>query len=231
MSCFHSLLLVLFFSVCTAYGQDSINRKDASGRMHGQWIKYDSLGNKVYEGTFREGIPVGEFRYFYPDGKLRTITKYADSGKRASTVSYFPNGMKMASGNYLNEKKDSVWLFFDGRDGSLVQEESYKNGVRDGISRTYFSEGGISGIQSWKDGIKDGIWEEYYSNGSIKLHGTFKMGDKEGPYQAFYENGSPLVIGRYSEGHQDGTWIFFDSDGAVSKRETWEKGSLVVPKK
>ena len=231
MSRFHLLLLILFFTAFSVSGQDSLNRKDAKSRMVGQWVKYDSAGNKVYEGTFREGVPVGEFRYFYPNGRLKSIAKYSDNGKRAGTVSYFQNGMKMASGNYLNEKKDSIWLFYSSSDGALIQEEAYKNGLRSGISRTYFPEGGISGILNWKDGVKDGIWEEYYSNGSIKLHGTFSMGDKEGPYQAFYENGSLLVIGKYSGGHQDGSWTYFDSDGSISRRETWKRGTLVVPKK
>jgi antitoxin component YwqK of YwqJK toxin-antitoxin module len=82
-----------------------------------------------------------------------------------------------------------------------------------------------------KDGNKDGVWEEYYSNGSIKMHGTYNMNDKTGPFQGFYESGSLLVMGQYIEGHQDGVWTFFDEDGTVSRKETWDKGNLVIPKK
>jgi antitoxin component YwqK of YwqJK toxin-antitoxin module len=231
MSRFHFILLLFFFTIHTVSGQDTLNRKDAQGRKQGHWIKYDSAGNKAYEGLFKDGVPIGEFRYFFPNGRMRSVTLYSDNGKRATTVSYFPNGMKMAEGRYVKEKKDSIWLFYNQADGSLALEETYRNGVRNGVSRTYYPGGGISGILYWKDGFKDGLWEEYYSNGSIKLHGTFNMNDKEGSYRAFYEAGTPLVIGQYANGHQDGIWTYFDSDGAVSRKETWDKGTLVVPKK
>ncbi|MEI6454814.1 MAG: hypothetical protein WCO93_00875 [bacterium] len=211
-------------------GQDSINQTDSKGRMQGKWIKYDSTGNKAYEGQFRDGVPLGEFRYFYADGKLRTITQYADNGKRANTVSFFRNGMKMAAGRYLNEKKDSVWFFYNRPDGALLLEETYKNGLRSGVARTYYPQGGIAGIVQWKEGYKDGVWEEYYSGGNIKLHGTFTMNDKTGPFQGFYESGSLLVMGQYQEGHQDGVWTFFNEDGTILRKETWDKGTLVIPK-
>jgi antitoxin component YwqK of YwqJK toxin-antitoxin module len=228
---FQFILLLFFFCIKNTAGQDTVNQTDSKNRMQGQWIKYDSAGNKAYEGRFMDGVPVGEFRYFYPDGRLRTITQYSDNGKRANTISYFQNGMKMAAGKYLNEKKDSVWQFFNRADGALLLEENYKNGKRSGVGCTYYPQGGIAGIVHWKDGNKDGVWEEYYSNGSIKMHGTYNMNDKTGPFQGFYESGSLLVMGQYIEGHQDGVWTFFDEDGTVSRKETWDKGNLVIPKK
>jgi len=225
------LFVLLLHCTDLAFGQDTINAIDSRGNKVGFWRKFDSSGNKTYEGHFKNGIPIGEFRYFYRSGKVKALSIYYDNGKRARSISYFPGGMKMAAGNYLNEKKDSIWQFFSQIDGILLSEEEYKAGLKTGLSKTYFLQGGIAGISTWKDGIRDGLWEEYYSDGKVKLRGTFRNNEKEGPIEAFYSSGKLLLTGQYANGHQDGTWIYYEENGTISKQETYEDGMLVIPKK
>ena len=53
------------------------NKTDAAGRKQGPWIKYQGDGTTpLYTGTFKDNIPVGEFRYFYPSGKVKMIVKH-----------------------------------------------------------------------------------------------------------------------------------------------------------
>jgi len=223
------LLIFLFFYAGPVLSQDMVNLTNKKGHKEGFWKKSDSLGNKIYEGWFKDGLPDGEFRYFYPDGKIKTISVYSDHGKRAKTISNFPNGMKMATGNYLNEKKDSIWQFFSQNDGTLVSEEEYRDGIRNGISRIFFLQGGVAQILTWKDGVREGPWEEYYSDGKVKAIGTYRNNEKEGAFRAFYLSGKPILVGQYLQGHPDGTWIYYEEDGTISKQETWEKGTLVIP--
>lgn len=225
------LFIFVFLCSGSSFSQDSVNAFDSRGQKTGYWRKCDSLGNKIYEGHFREGIPVGEFRYFYPGGKLKAVSVYSDNGRRANTVSYFPNGMKMAAGNYLNEKKEGVWQFFSQIDGNLLSEEEYKAGAKSGISKTFFLQGGLAGITTWNEGLRDGLWEEYYSDGKLKLRGTFRNNEKEGPFIAFYSSGKILLSGQYANGHQNGKWIYYNENGTISKQEFYEDGKLIIPEK
>jgi len=225
-----SMFILLFLFIGSVYSQDTINSINTKGHKEGFWRKSDSTGNKIYEGRFIDGIPTGEFRYFYPNGKIKTTSIYYDHGKRVKSISYFSNGMKMATGNYLNEKKDSIWQFFSQFDGILVSEEEYRNGFKSGLSKTFFLQGGIAQLSTWKDGIKEGLWEEYYTDGKIKFRGTFMNNEKEGPFQAFYSSGKPLFFGQYSQGHQNGIWTYYEENGTISKQETYDNGMLVIPK-
>ena len=222
---FIAVLFAIFsFSVV---GQDTINQKDIQGRKQGFWRKTDQAGHQVYNGHFKDGYPVGVFNYYYPDGKLKTVSIMSQKGKRAVAVSYFPNGRKMASGVYLDEKKDSTWQFFSESNGNLVSQEHYKAGIMDGESRVFYPEGALSELHYFRQGLRDGPWEQYYTDGKIKLRGTYQAGDKQGSFKTFYTSGLPMIVGQYISGHQTGTWIYYDEKGTVSKKEIYDKGALV----
>jgi antitoxin component YwqK of YwqJK toxin-antitoxin module len=224
------LFLFLFLALLSFenFGQDTVNQTDAFGKKQGYWRKADSSGGKVYEGHFRNGIPYGEFRYYYPDGKQKAVSVVSDSGRFSRTTSYFKNGWKMAEGNYRNEKKDSLWKFYSEIDGTMVSEEFYKDGKKDGIAKTYYpGDGQVAETVTWKNGIKEGSWREFYSDGKIKINGTYKAGEKDGNFKAFYESGDIMVIGWYVNGHTQGTWNYFTPKGTLQKMETYKDGVLM----
>jgi antitoxin component YwqK of YwqJK toxin-antitoxin module len=219
------MLFAIFSSVL--FGQDTLNITDGKGQRQGYWRKLDSAGRVIYEGRFKDGTPAGKFSYFYPDGKLKTISIVSDKGKRAATVSYFTNGRKMAEGKYLDEKKDSTWQFFSESNGSVVSRETYRAGLIEGQSKVFYPEGGLSESLYYKSGVKDGLWEQYYLDGKLKLRGAYKAGEKHGPFKTYYNSGKPMIEGQYNLGHQDGIWNYYDEKGAVSKKEFYESGNLI----
>jgi antitoxin component YwqK of YwqJK toxin-antitoxin module len=223
------LLLFVLFSLLSLnfFGQDTVNQTDASGKKQGFWRKLNSKGEKLYEGHFRSDIPYGEFRYYYPDGKLKATSVISDSGRFTKTISWYPNGKKMAEGNYRSEKKDSVWRFYSEIDGSLTSEEFYKEGKREGMSKNYYPGLVVSEIVNWKNGIKEGPWKEFYTDGHIKIIGQHKAGEKDGIFKAFYDSGEIMSIGFYDTGHAQGTWSYFNAKGSLQKMETYKDGILV----
>jgi len=219
------LLLFLNFSVLS-FGQDTLNLTDVRGLKQGLWKKTDTSGRKIYIGQFKDGIPYGYFYYYYPDGKMKTESRISAGGKKARTVSYYTNGKKMAAGNYLNEKKDSTWQFFNETDGSLVAEEWYRLGIKDGPSKTYYPDGRIAESLTWKNGLKTGPWEQYYSDGKIKFRGSFLNNEKTSTFSAFGLSGQVMFTGQYSKGHQEGQWLYYDEKGKIIKKEFYKAGIL-----
>ncbi len=223
---FRLLILILALNL-TLYGQDTLNRVDGSGRKQGHWIKSDSLGRKVYSGFFIDDKPTGEFRHYYPEGKLKTISVFDAGGTVARTRSYYRNGKIMAAGNFRNERKDSTWLFYSEINGALVAEELYVNGLREGVSRTFLLKGGVSEITTWRHGVRDGLWEQYYTGGALKIRCYFKDDEKEGPLEAFDTDGKLMIKGQYRGGRQDGIWTYYNEKGLPEKRETYQNGVLL----
>ena len=56
-------LLAIFANVYCQNNSD-IDKTDQQGRKQGQWVKKDADGNVLYEGTFKDGHPVGEFKRY-----------------------------------------------------------------------------------------------------------------------------------------------------------------------
>jgi antitoxin component YwqK of YwqJK toxin-antitoxin module len=226
------ILPVLLWMCLPGNAQEQINRVDAKGMKQGGWKKYDTAGNMLYAGQFRDDIPVDTFRYFYPGGKLKTISVFSENGHRVKSVSYFRNGQPMAKGIYMDEKKDSIWQFFSEYDGTLISEENYRTGKKDGVSKIFFPGGGISETISWKNDVRDGLWEIFYSDGKVKMKGANSNGDKSGPFVFYYATGKVMIAGEYLEGHQHGTWNYYSGTGEIVKTEIYDKGILLdkIPK-
>jgi antitoxin component YwqK of YwqJK toxin-antitoxin module len=225
------LRLTLFFSILASsvlcFAQDTVNQTDPRGRKQGFWTRSGKEGNRIYDGWFLDDIPVGKFTYYYPNGMIRTVSWMSDGGTVARTTSWFPNGKLMARGNYLHEKRDSIWQFFSELDGSLVSEENYCNGVKNGAEKLYYPGKGLAEVVGWKEGKKEGPWKQFYDDGTLKLDGTYHMDEKEGILRTYYVSGQLLSTGQYVNGHQDGLWIYYDNTGKVTLKEQYEKGLLL----
>jgi antitoxin component YwqK of YwqJK toxin-antitoxin module len=219
------ILTFVLFNFCL-YAQDTLNQTDSKGRKQGYWKKKDANGILQYEGKFIDNTPTGEFRYYYPDGKLKAVSRMSDHGHRARTFAYYKSGKKMASGNYLDEKKDSTWQFFSEYDESLLSIQNFKSGLKEGPEKIYLPGGEISETYTWKEGKKEGPWEQYYSDGKLKFKTGYSNDEKQGPFTAYYSNGKIIMTGTYIEGHKDGIWTYFDEKAQVTKKETWTKGIL-----
>lgn len=220
-------VLGCFLLTSGLFSQDTINHVDAQGRKQGFWRKMDKDNLRVYEGQFKDDIPYGKFTYFYQNGKTRTISIISEEGRIARTTSWFPNGKLMAKGKYLSQQRDSLWQFFSEYDGSLVSEEFYVNGKKNGPEKIFYPGKGVSEIIPWLVGVKEGTWEQFYDDGSKKLVCSFKNNEKEDSLSTFFINGKPLVSGFYTNGHQDSTWIFYDEKGNVTMKEYWDDGILL----
>lgn len=57
-------------------------------KCKGTQIDYYKNGNKRIEGFFREGVPIGKLKLYYPNGKLRMVKKYSKKGKYLKTFTY-----------------------------------------------------------------------------------------------------------------------------------------------
>ncbi len=136
---FVAVFVILCFAIqMYAQKNDTINTVDENGLKQGFWLKTDNYGRKVYEGNFADDLPVGTFRYYYDNGRLKAVSEIGSGGQNSFTTLYHPNGRKMSEGNYVNRQRDSVWLIYDTH-GQLLTSETYSSGVLQGKKATVFS--------------------------------------------------------------------------------------------
>ncbi len=217
-------ITVFFFLICGILNAQTINKTDSLGRKQGPWKKYagDTL---KYEGTFINDKPDGQFKYFYPGGKIKALTVYADSGRKAQTVMYFSNGMKNAEGLFVDKKKDGLWIYY-GTNGKKISEENYKTGIREGVWKYYYDNGKISKTENYKNNMLEGECLEFYADSVVKTKSVYQQNKLNGKFQFFYSSGKILYTGIYKNDRKSGEWMFFNENGLGSRKLTYNNGAL-----
>ena len=119
----------------------------------------------------------------HEDGYIEVINYYKK--KRSSSGTY--KLIKVKSERYHEN-------------GQLRSEVTYKNGILDGLYKSYYEYGGQPRIKTTlKDGKKHGPWKWYYDNGQLKEEGTFKDDKRDGPIKEYHENGQLVGEGTYKD--------------------------------
>lgn len=201
---------------------NNVNKVDELGKKQGQWSKYEN-GILKYEGQFKNDKPVGTFKYYYKDKSIKALTTYSANAIIARTIMYHPNSKKSAEGIYHNEEKDSIWNYFDDNEG-LISKETFFKGLKHGVSKIYYLDGGVSEELNWKNGIRDGAWVQYFKNGNIKLSATYKNGKLDGMIKQYYVSGKIKYYGKYVNSQKHGTWMRMNEDGKPAKKDIYNKG-------
>ncbi len=219
-----SVLMICAFIVFAQ--QPTLNQVDKNGKKQGKWVKKDKYERVLYEGNFKDGKPEGEFKYYYDNKDIKTISVFSKNGTFCRTKHYFPENVLMAEGNYLNEKRDSVWKFYNAPN-ALVSEESFKNGKKDGFEKNYNGKGKLVEERNWKDSVLNGTWKKYYENGEIQQEGNYLNGKLEGQMTFFYPEKIVAVSGSYVHSLKQGKWVQYHRSGKyITQSENYKNGTL-----
>ena len=108
--------LILGLLVCSFSMLNAQNQTDANGRKQGEWIKKDNKGRIVYKGQFKDGYPTDTFYYYDKKGKLELKNYFTDKGKKNHSQYLYPNGQIKAEGDYVNQKKEGLWVYYTERE-------------------------------------------------------------------------------------------------------------------
>jgi antitoxin component YwqK of YwqJK toxin-antitoxin module len=196
-------------------GDTVFNKVDEKGLKYGLWKKCYPNGNLNYSGFFRDDKPVGILRRYYESGCIKAIMNFDTTGTFAETKLYYEDGQLAAEGYYYNSLKDSIWKYYSYYEGTVISDEKYKKGMKNGIAHKYYPNGNITEKTEWKDNIKNGVWEQFYEDGSIRLKALYNKDKLSGDFIVYNPDGSMQIKGHYQEGMRHGKWIFFNEEANV----------------
>lgn len=208
------------------YRGDTINRTDAKEMKQGKWLRFYADTTLFSEGYFKNDKPFGTHKLFYQSGKLKSELRYLPPDNRKSVMtSYHENGKIKARGNYIDQKKDSVWVYYATND-SMSAIESYKAGLKNGTWKIFYDNGKLSEEVSYALDVKTGIHRMFFKDGSLKFEATYKNGKYEGPAGIYHPNGKIWMNGMYVAGVKEGTWMMYDETGKKMPDEIYKDGIL-----
>ena len=223
-----SLFLMFIFIHPVFSQQQELNKIDSKGKKQGKWVKRDESNQIIYTGFFKDDLPKGTFRYYYPgkDTLLKSVLIHSSDGKSVRAINYHMNRSIMSTGKYVDKLKDSLWIFFH-ETGYKTAEEFYKKGKRNGLTKVYYENEKILSQYNYKDDKKDGEFKEYFDNGAVKLTGNYKMDNPEGRFTYYFPNGKIVAEGNYLNGSKHLLWMYYKQDGSFESKQIFNKGHLI----
>jgi len=165
-------------------------------------------------GMFNEALqPHGEWRSWFPDGRLREQRTYVNGQLDGLEAVWYKNGTQ----RYVSKRKDCLqhgsykkWA----KDGTLLLHRRYKDGMKHGCWQSWDPSGQQLRLENWKEGKKHGVFKregnlENYKDGLLhgevqwtigwnKHHGAFENGKKQGVWKR-----SPIHHGQAKTSYYD----------------------------
>jgi antitoxin component YwqK of YwqJK toxin-antitoxin module len=150
-------------------------------------------------------------------------------------VKYRPNETVPYTGTYVFYQKNGLeTLFFDR--GQLLEETSYKNGLREQTSTTWyekdldawwFQSGQKSSVSTWAKGKQTGVFKSWYEDGSRREASNWKEGKRHGEGRRWFSNGQLESITNHKLGVPDGMAVFWGVNGQQTTKLIYQEGVLV----
>lgn len=170
-----------------------------NARKQGAWKFYarGSAGKTLLiEGSFAADVPDGEWKEYYPSGKMRSLTEYKGGKIHGKRTRFYESGIGMSEEYYQNGLKQRKCLEFY-ENGNTKENSMWRNGQRNGATTTFYPTGKMKEMGVYLDGVPHGNWDLYDENGRIRSRGAYKAGKKTGVWQIYDEKGAKIKEEKY----------------------------------
>jgi antitoxin component YwqK of YwqJK toxin-antitoxin module len=222
-------------SVWTFYSEEGVlNSKETylDGDKEGSTEIYYQDGSISERMMFKNDVKNGLWEQYFNNGNPKLKAHVVDGVKYdGQYTTYYPDGIKLQEGKYVDGKKESSWYLFN-EDGSVhiiyvyrgdkIEEEFPKNGTFEmfwpnDIQRSEYT---------YKNGKRDGKFKEWFNMGEWKNEERVDEAGNPYPVQKLY--GIRLKrAGTFKEGKLDGEIITYNEDGTIKKKAMYRMGEIV----
>ncbi|MBA4053962.1 MAG: hypothetical protein C0490_04550, partial [Marivirga sp.] len=194
----------------------------------GIWQTYYETGKPETSGVFLHGSRDSTWLYHYENGKISSTTEYDSDERHGISKIYSPDGMLILEklffqGNFMAYRKmrsdgiPQAWETFTGNNtivltnpnGKKVYEENFKNGVVEGVKRTYYNNGNLYSEYRYVSGDYSGDYVVYFENGKLLEKGSYKLDELHGPVERYNEDGTLRSKEHFVLGTREGKSLFF----------------------
>ncbi len=215
-----TILIFLTFIFSISFSQ---NKKDSLDRKQGYWkVFYPNSKHIEHEGNFKDDKPQGLFKYYYEHDTIKAKINFKKDGVAYATLFHF-NGKIMAKGKYINQKKDSVWEFYNEL-GTLINRENYLQGQKHGLCITYYDDGKVFEKKEYILDKKHGHFIQYFHEGKIKGMGYYIDDLPEGYFVYYAPNGTRVSIMTFKNGISHGPELNKEISGEIKNKKLYEYG-------
>ena len=224
---------ILFFENLDQESKDSpmlLNGEKYTGPI----VKYYKDGTLEFKGAYKDGVKIGPWIYYHPNGKIRR----KESAQPTDPVPYEVQTYRTRSGMLYTELKgrgdDTLHYKKYHHNGRLGQELIQKDGHR--VFKKFTSRGTLYHYYNndslvitidtktkqithkgrFVDRKRDGFWFKYRKNGNKEYEKNYRQGELVGKSVDYHVNGNLDLISNYNDnGFLEGEYKNYFVEGGL----------------
>jgi uncharacterized protein len=175
---------------------------DSGDEQEGSWKEYYENGQLKDSGTYQKGLKVGEWKYFFMDGKKFEAGKYDKNGKQTGVWHwYYDDGKLRRESDFSKGQEDGDFVEYNDS-GNVITKGQYEGGLKEG--KWVYQLGNYKSIGKYNDDMQDSTWTEYYiNNGQVRYRGKYN------------QDGRIEHEGQYNLGLKEDKWKYYSEDGSL----------------
>ncbi len=192
------------------------------GKKDGSWEEFYSDGRLKAQGIYNNETKVGEWKYFYKNGNLEQTGQYDDEGKLIGDWKwYYPSGNILREESFIDGLADGLMTEYS-EEGRIITEGEFIEGMEEGP--WFFEYGDYREEGEYSYGMRNGVWKYFFGNGALKFEGEFIENNPNGKHIYYWDNGNKKDEIEYLMGMKEGDWKKYNYDGTLFLIITYRNG-------
>lgn len=190
--------------------------------IHNIKYKFDDLSDNIYSSFLElDDIFLPDNKLYYSKDNLFIPNLYIPP-RNGVTKIYTPEGYLYLEISYKNGLKDGMTKCYFENTKIVDWKQNYTKNKLNGISRSYFKNGNLRVTETFVNGVKEGIEGTYNQEGFLEYSEMFKNNAKNGKSIKFYPNGQIEKEAYFKNGKQDGETKWYYDTGELKLVAYWK---------
>lgn len=186
----------------------------------GEWKFYNTYGRLTGEGGFGEdGKRTDGWRWYHETGDVKETANYKDGELEGENILHYANGNMYIDANYKNGEFEGQYKYYN-ENGALLQNKYFKNGKLNGKYLSYFAVGEdiLEYDIDYKEDLPESTLLEYYVDGTIYRETPYVDGKISGTEKKYHLGGAVVLEANYKEDQVDGAYTTYHVNGTVDEK-------------
>jgi len=188
-------------------------------KLHGVWQTYFENNLSADSGSFKNSLPDGLWKTWYPNGQLKTVRNYS-AGKflyiKNDLFINHPRNQRYVITRLAQQKKDVEGYFRPDYNSEIDKRTTLLGRIQHNTAAVNDNY-----MAPFNQSLHHGIFVNYAANGAVKDSGNYVNGLRNGLWKE--TDTSITATGFYQHGCKTGQWKYYDASGMLVYTEHYNQ--------
>jgi len=170
-----------------------------NSEQDGVWKFFFQNQDLELEGHYKDGKKEGVWYWYYPDGEVLQEENWHQGTLDGDFIEYDESGNVVVKGAYLEGTEEGEWIYVQG---NATERGVYYDGMRTGLWTIKWRDGKLMSEIEYDQGVFHGKYVLYHDTGRVRISGKCSGGERVGVWHLYDEDGELILTTVYVDGRE-----------------------------